>query len=364
MMGSLVSFIFVCFLFFLAYNEKAMKNSGYQSEQPSLEHFFNTVNAYQQTAVIRGAIELDLFTAIAEGNTTVGALAAKCKASERGMRIICDYLTVMGFLTKANEIYSLTQDSALFLSRLSPAYAGGTIEFLLSPMIVDSFKDIAANIRKGGTVVSQEGTVSHENPVWSRFARAMSPIQVMPAQLIVNLVQVDSDRSIKLLDLAAGHGIFGITFAQRYPNLEVVASDWAPVLEVAKENAQKFGVSDRYKTLPGSAFEIDFGNGYDIVLLTNFLHHFDQETITKLLTKVHAALNTQGRAFTLDFIPNEDRVSPPTAATFSMVMLASTPGGDAYTFAEYEQMFSEAGFSRSELHPLTPSPQRLIISYF
>jgi ubiquinone/menaquinone biosynthesis C-methylase UbiE len=269
----------------------------------------------------------------------------------------------MGFLTKANETYGLTQDSALFLNRLSPAYAGGTIEFLLSPLITDSFKDIAAAVRKGGTVVSQEGTVSHENPVWSRFARAMLPIQIMPAQMIANLVPVDSARPIKLLDLAAGHGIFGITFAQRYPNLEVVASDWAPVLEVAKENARKFGVGDRYKTIPGSAFEIDFETGYDIILLTNFLHHFEQEMNIKLLTKIHASLNPNGRAVTLDFIPDEDRVNPPTAAGFSMMMLASTPGGDAYTFTEYDKMFREAGFSRSEIHSLTPSPQRLIISY-
>src|SRR5262245_52641690 len=347
----------------MEYNGIVMKNFADQSRQPSLEDFFNTVTAYQQTAVIKGAIELDLFTAIAEGNTTVEALAAKCKASERGMRIICDYLTIMGFLTKTNEIYNLTEDSALFLNRLSPAYAGGTIEFLLSPLIVDSFKDIAAAVRKGGTVVSQEGTISHENPVWFRFARAMSPIQIMPAQLMANLVQVESNRPVKLLDLAAGHGIFGISFAQRYPNLKVVALDWAPVLDVAKENAQKFGVSDRFTTLPGSAFEVDFGNGYDIILLTNFLHHFDRETNIKLLTRIHAALNTQGRALTLDFIPNEDRVTPPFAAAFSMTMLASTPAGDAYTYAEYEKMFGQAGFSRSEIHSLTPSPQRLIISY-
>ena len=164
-------------------------------------------------------------------------------------------------------------------------------------------------------------------------------------------------------DLAAGHGIFGISFAQRYPNLEIVALDWAPVLEVAKENAQKFGVSDRYTTLPGSAFEVDFGSGYDIILLTNFLHHFDQGTNIKLLMRIHTALKTQGRALTLDFIPNEDRVTPPFAAAFSMTMLASTPAGDAYIFADYEKMFSQAGFSRSEIHSLTPSPQRLVISY-
>ena len=56
----------------------------------------------------------------------------------------------------------------------------------------------------------------------------------------------------------------------------MVALDWASVLEVAKENAQAAGVADRYTTLEGSAFDVDYGSGYDLVLLTNFLHHFDQ----------------------------------------------------------------------------------------
>jgi cyclopropane fatty-acyl-phospholipid synthase-like methyltransferase len=191
----------------------------------------------------------------------------------------------------------------------------------------------------------------------------MAPMMTMPAQLMTRLINMETGRRIKVLDIAAGHGMFGITVAQHYPEAEIIAVDWPNVLEVAKENAQKAGVSDRYSAIAGSAFEVDFGRHYDLVLLTNFLHHFDVETCVKLLRKVHAALSEDGRVLTVEFVPNEDRVSPPPSAMFSLMMLGSTPKGDAYTFKEFEEMFTDAGFSRSELHQLEPTPQQVIISY-
>jgi cyclopropane fatty-acyl-phospholipid synthase-like methyltransferase len=134
------------------------------------------------------------------------------------------------------------------------------------------------------------------------------------------------------------------------------------VLEVAKENAQKAGVADRYSTIEGSAFDVEYGSGYDLVLLTNFLHHFDAPTCETLLRKVHAALADGGRSVTLEFVPNEDRVTPPDAAGFSMMMLTTTPSGDAYTFAELERMAANAGFSRSTLYPLPPTIEQVVIS--
>ena len=184
----------------------------------------------------------------------------------------------------------------------------------------------------------------------------------LPAQLIAQLVDPNPDRKLKILDIAAGHGLFGIAFATHNPQAEITAVDWQAVLEVAKDNAQRAGVADRYQTNPGSAFDVEFGSGYDLVLLTNFLHHFDPQTCETLLRKVHAALADDGRAVTLEFVPNEDRVTPPDAAGFSMMMLASTPSGDAYTFSELEKMFSNTGFSRSALHPLPPTIQQVVIS--
>jgi ubiquinone/menaquinone biosynthesis C-methylase UbiE len=312
---------------------------------------------------LKAAIELRVFTAIGEGNETASDIAKRCDTSERGMRILCDFLCTIGFLNKDNQHYSLTVDSAVFLDGNSPAYLGGAIEFLLSPELTYGFKNVAESVRKGGTVMPDEGTVTPENPIWVKFARAMAPMMAMPAQLIVKLVDEKADRKLKILDIAAGHGLYGIAFAKNNPQAEVTAVDWPNVLEVAKENAAAAGVSDRHSTIPGSAFDVDYGTGYDLVLLTNFLHHFDPPTNEKLLRKVQDALAEGGRAVTLEFVPNEDRISPPEAAGFSMMMLGSTPNGDAYTFAELEQMAANAGFARSELHPLPPTIEQVVISY-
>jgi len=136
------------------------------TQQPTPQLFFQTINSYQRTEALKAAIELDVFTAIGEGNSAVPEIAERCQTSERGMRILCDYLCIMGFLAKDGGRYSMTQDSAVFLDKRSPAYLGGAIDFLLSPMLTDGFKDLAAAVRKGGAVISEEGVVAPEHPIW------------------------------------------------------------------------------------------------------------------------------------------------------------------------------------------------------
>jgi ubiquinone/menaquinone biosynthesis C-methylase UbiE len=269
----------------------------------------------------------------------------------------------MGFLSKDGNRYGLTQDSAIFLDKRSPAYLGGATEFISSTKLMDGFKDLAAVVRRGGTLMDDGGTTAPDNPIWVKFARGMAAMMALPAQLTAQLIDPAADQKLKILDIAAGHGLYGIAFAEKNPQASVVALDWANVLEVAKENAAAKGVAERYSTIPGSAFDVDYGECYDLVLLTNFLHHFDPATNEKLLRKVHAALAPGGRAVTLEFVPNEDRISPPETAGFSLMMLGSTPSGDAYTFSELERMFANAGFSRSEIHQLPPSSQQVVISH-
>jgi 2-polyprenyl-3-methyl-5-hydroxy-6-metoxy-1,4-benzoquinol methylase len=336
--------------------------SSSPAAQPSPQLFFQTINAYQRTEALKAAIELEVFAAIGEGNTTAAKIAARCETSERGMRILCDFLCMMGFLNKKDSRYSLTTDSALFLDKRSPAYLGGATEFIASDKLTENFRNLAEVVRKGGTRDAEGGTVAPDNPIWVKFARGMAAMMALPAQLLAKLVDPAGDSKLKILDIAAGHGLYGIEFAKNNPQVSVVALDWTAVLEVAKENAQGAGVADRYSTIEGSAFDVEYGEGYDLILLTNFLHHFDPPTNEKLLRKVHAALVEGGRAVTLEFVPNEDRISPPEAAGFSMMMLGSTPNGDAYTFAELERMFVKAGFAHNEMHPLPPSIQQAVIS--
>jgi 2-polyprenyl-3-methyl-5-hydroxy-6-metoxy-1,4-benzoquinol methylase len=333
------------------------------AQQPTPERIFQTLTAYQQTAALKAAIELDIFTAISEGDDTCAKLATRSKAAERGVRILCDYLTVSQFLGKHTDgRYSLTPESELFLNRRSPAYVGGIAAFLAGEHISDAFQRFTESVRKGGTVMAEQGSLTPEHPMWEDFARGMASIMRMPAGDIAGIVGASEMGACKILDVAAGHGIFGITLAEQNPQAEVYAVDWPNVLPIAQQNAEAAGINgERYHLLPGSAFEVEFGEGFDLVLLTNFFHHFDTQTCETLMRKVHAALKEGGRAVTLEFVPNEDRVTPPVEAAFALVMLGTTPAGDAYTFSEFERMFRNAGFSRSVSHQTMPG--HIIVSY-
>jgi SAM-dependent methyltransferase len=326
------------------------------------ERIFNALNAHEQTAALLTAIELDIFTAIGAGANTAAAIAAKTGAAEKGARVLCDFMTVHGFLTKDRGTYALTQESAFFLDRKSPACVASMAGFLGSKQTRARFDALTQAVLKGGSVWSQGDNTKPNDEFWVTFARSMAPLAAPSSQFIGALLRAEEGRPCKVLDIAAGHGMYGITIATKNPKAEIVALDWPNVLSVALENAQKFGVADRFSVRAGSAFEVEMGSGYDYVLLTNIFHHFDVPTCEKLMRRVHAALKPGGKAVTLEFVPNEDRVSPPTAAAFSLIMLANTDAGDAYTFSEYEKMFRNAGFARSELHPVPDMPQRVIVS--
>ncbi len=233
--------------------------------------------------------------------------------------------------------------------------------FLLHELNLSRYRDVAAVVRHGGALPSSDGHMDPENPIWVEFARSMAPMAAMAGRTLAPMV-TRPGVPVKVLDIAASHGLYGIAVAQFNPAARIVAVDWKNVLAVALENASKTGVSDRYQTVPGSAFDVDFGSGFDLVLLPNFLHHFNASTNTALLKKIHAAMKPGGLVATLEFVPNPDRISPTMPAAFSLIMLASTEHGDAYTFRELDQMFRDAGFGESTVQDMLQSPQRLILT--
>jgi ubiquinone/menaquinone biosynthesis C-methylase UbiE len=326
--------------------------------QVSPAAIFDTLQRYQQTMALKGAIDLELFTHIAKGVVTPGALALSCHASERGTRILCDFMTILGFLRKTDEGYRLTPESAVFLDKASPAYMGSITGFLSSERTLARFSDVAAIVRRGGPEVS---SMQPESDWWVDFAEHMGPMVMMVAQMAANLL-AQPGRRVRVLDIAAGHGLFGISVARQNRAAEITALDWKNVLEVAQANAKRMGVADRFHTIAGDVFEVDLGGEYDLVLLPNFLHHFDAPTNIALLKKIRASLRPTGCVGVIDFVPNEDRISPPTAAAFSLVMLAATDRGDTYTFRELQQMFGAAGFGESRMERLEPTPFSLVLA--
>ena len=321
---------------------------------------FDTLQAYQRTSALRAGIELKLFTAVANGAHTPEALASACGASAKGMRVLSDFLTIIGFLTKDESGYGLTPDSELFLVEGSPAYMGGMAAFLFHPFMEKGLGSVTGAVRKGGTTLPAEGSVSDDNPVWVEFARGMAPLTVPSAEVVAQ--HAAGSGAVKVLDIAAGHGMYGLTIARHNPAAEIHALDWKNVLAVAHENAVKFGAADRWHAIEGSAFTSDYGSGYDAVLVTNFIHHFDVPTNIGLLKKIHAAMKPGGKIAIVEMAVNDDRVTPAGAGMFAMTMLTSTPSGDAFSQREIESMCTGAGFHHVTHHAVPATPQTVTIA--
>lgn len=313
--------------------------------------------SHARADALKAAIELELFTAIAEGWRTSEPLAERCDASERGIRTLCDFLVVNGFLAKSNGAYDLTPDTRLFLDSRSPAYFGSVAQFLAARHSVERSATILECVRTGRAALDLSADVDR----WVTFAHAMVPMMAPVAAATAQILGVENAGPIRVLDVAAGHGEFGLAIARKNGAAHIVGLDFPDVVAVARGRAHDAGLGDRYETLEGSAFDLDLGGPYDIVLLPNFLHHFNPEQIERFLKKVAAAVKADGRVATVEFVPNDDRVSPPAPAQFSMTMLINADG-DAYTLAELEGMLRSAGFGKSSAYPALPTPQTIIVS--
>jgi O-methyltransferase domain len=303
---------------------------------PDPMHLVEEFRAFQRTLALRAALQMDLFTRIGSGADTPGALAQQSGASERGLRILCDYLTVQGHLMKRNGRYSLPLNTQLYLTTTSPAYIGSAVRFLASDAMVQSFGDLGRAVENGALLTGDSQ--------WVEFAQAMAPLATRVAQIAAAALGIQPGGPLDVLDVAAGHGHYGLAVAARNSAAHIFALDSPEVLAVATENARLQGISERYHLLPGDAFAADFGGPYDVVLMANFAHHFDAATNVALFRKCRGALKASGRMALIDFIVNDDRVSPPDDAAFALTMLATTARGDVYTFREFAAMLDEAGF--------------------
>ncbi len=155
------------------------------------------------------------------------------------LRILCDYLTVIGLLAKEEGRYRHTPTSAMFLDPRSPACVASTARFLGNPAVFGPFQHLADVVRSGRTTLPGQGVVEPENPVWVEFALSMAPMMAPMCGPLGRIVLEGLAGPIRVLDIAAGHGLFGIEVAKQNPEARIVALDWAPVLEVARANAAK-----------------------------------------------------------------------------------------------------------------------------
>lgn len=315
---------------------------------------------YGPPLLIAAGVELGLFDALEGSSKTLAEISAKLHCSERGIRMLMNALVGLDLLVHNGGRYWLTPESAAFLVSSQPAYLGGLYRHLHSDHI-PAWLHLTEAVRTGRPARD----ISHESEsvgffhdfVSSLFVGNRAPAQALALALAPRLVSKTS----RVLDLAAGSGVWGITLAQQCPQVHVTAVDWEGVLPVTKKTVARFGLENRFEFLAGDILKVDFGQGYAVAIIGHILHGLGAGDSEKLIHKAAQALNPGGTIAIAEYLVNQDRTGPPQGLNFAVNMLLFTEEGDTFSFEEIAQWLIKAGFENAKLVE-APGPSPLIVA--
>lgn len=312
---------------------------------------------YGPPLILEAAVRHRVFDVLDNGAATVDWVSAQTGASLRGLGAIMNALIGLELLTRDSQgRYALTPESAKYLVRGKPDYRGG-MSLHTSTQLLPKWMQLTEIVRTG----KPAGSVNREETgaaFFQQFVEDLFPLGYAAAQKLADTLGVaDSKKPVRVLDLAAGSGVWGIALAEKSPQVRVTAVDWPGVLPVTRRVAERRGVAERLQFVGGDLLQADFGSGYDIAILGNILHSEGEARSRALLGKTFAALVQRGTVVIAEPLVNEERTGPPAALIFAVNMLVNTDEGDAFSFGEISRWLLEAGFRNSRtVESSGPSP--------
>jgi SAM-dependent methyltransferase len=313
--------------------------------------------AYGPPLIISAAVNNKVFDALQSGPKTLDQVRKETGASQRGLRAIMDALVGLELLKKDRQSrYSLTPESQAFLISEKPGTLAGFFGSIL-PVMISRWLRLSDIVREGrpAVAVNQE---TEGTEFFSQLVETIIPMSYGGAQKLGDHLKTATAKDeMRVIDLAAGSGIWGIALAQKSPRVRVTAVDWAGMIPTTKRITQKFGVRDRFNFTEGDLLEANFGNGYDVATLGHILHSEGEERSRQLLKKTFRALKSGGTIAIAEWLVNDDRTKPLPPLMFSVQMLVNTEKGDTFSFNEIKTWLEDAGFKKvRKLQAPGPSP--------
>jgi hypothetical protein len=321
--------------------------------QVTPERIMQMAWGYAAPLILEAAIRHRVFDVLDQGPKNIQEIQQATGASARGLTAILDALVGLQFLSRDEDgRFRLTPESSAFLVSTKPTFQGGLIRHCSEHLIPRwlNLNDVVAT-GKPVTPVNQEqtgGTFFHD------FVLDIFPMSYPAAQFLANhLAFGEAGDPVRVLDLAAGSGVWGIALAQSSPRVRVSAVDWPEVIPITKKTADRFGLAGRFSFIEGDLNSADFGSGYALATLGHILHSEGEALGRKLLAKTYAALASGGDIAIAEFLVNRERTSPVSGLFFAVNMLINTENGSTWSFEEIAAWLEEAGF----VNPRTiPSP--------
>src|SRR5688572_27819269 len=313
---------------------------------------------YAVPLILEAAVRNRVFDVLDERPKTLAEVSRETGAAERGLRATMDALVGFEFLARdEGGRYSLTPESAAFLVSTRPGYQGAFLKHI-STQLIPRWLTLSETVRTGKPAASAVETEAGGAEFFEQFVESLFPMSYAATQVLGEHLGLPTATSeVRVLDVAAGSGVWGIGLAQMSEHVRVTAQDWSRVLGVTQQMAQRVGVAGQISFLPGDLRNVDFGGPYDVATLGHILHSEGEEQSRRLLGKIFDALGPGGTIVISEFVVDEDRRGPPGPLIFAVNMLVNTERGDAFTFGQIKRWLEEAGFTNvRQLEAPAPSP--------
>jgi hypothetical protein len=329
--------------------------------QVTPERIMQMAWGYVPPLVLEAAIRHRVFDVLDNGPKDIWEVQEATGASARGLTAIMNALVGLNFLAKDEQgRYALTPESSAFLVSTKPSFQGGLIRHC-SEHLIPRWLGLNEVVATGNpvTAVNQEqsGGEFFHNFVLDIFPMSYPAAQTLAGELNYG----NSGAPVRVLDLAAGSGVWGIALAQSSSRVQVTAVDWPEVIPVTKKTSARFGLADRFSFVEGDLHDADFGSGYALATLGHILHSEGEARGRKLLAKTFSALASGGTIAVAEFLVNKERTGPITGLFFAVNMLVNTQHGNTWSFEEIGAWLEEAGFTNPRTLP-SPGPSPLILA--
>lgn len=319
--------------------DSANQYSEVKMPSSNLDRIRDLMRGYWRSAILFTAVHYKVFEWLGNKGMGAGILARKARISERGASALLDALAVMGLLSKKKGRYFNTGLSNQYLVPGAPAYLGDSIKHHIGLWKLWSHLDEAVATGRGVTRPRGYASIAQTE----NFILAMENTARRRATQVLKLVSTAGME--RMLDLGGAPASYAIVFAKKNPNLRVKVIDLPVPIRISRQFVKEAKLQDRITLQEGDYFEIEFGSGYDLVLMSNVLHSASPGRARLLISKSYSSLSPGGRIVIHDFLPNEERTGPEWPILFAVNMLVGTESGSTYTYGEISAWLRSAGFA-------------------
>jgi len=295
------------------------------------------------------AHELKLFSLLAGKSRTLAEVCEKLKIAPRPAEAMLMINTCLGLLQITDGRYQLVTWAEDYLVESSPTSLCGYLDFVAANHSTWSVENVKKAVLTNSSPVhgGQDLFKSfEEQPALVRaFTRAMHAHSIASALSWPETLDLEKHRV--MLDVGGGSGAHAIGACLKWPHLQAIVFDLAPVCNVAEEYIARYGLKTRVRTQPGDMWSDPFPSA-DLHFYGDIFHDWPPEKSRFLARKSFESLEPGGRIILREVLQNEERSGPLPAAAYNISMLLLTQG-QQFSGSELSSMLKVAGFVDIEI---------------